>query len=214
MAAESESVVEGIEETALAGVALLLTGAIALLGIITAEAYHPDYATTQEISDLGSTAPPDPVHYEPTATIFNGTMLTSGALVLLAAGFLYRAGRPRVLWLPLGIFGLGIFGVGVFPGDVTPWHGLFALLTFVSGGIAAMLSARATPKPFSYCCLLFGGFSLGSLVYAIALGDSGPLGGLELGGIERWVVYPLLVWVAGLGGYLLGEQESAPEPTR
>ncbi|AGN01225.1 hypothetical protein L593_06390 [Salinarchaeum sp. Harcht-Bsk1] len=213
MATESDSLVDGIADAALAGVALLLTGGVSLLGIITAEALHPDYATTQEISDLGSTRPPDPVSYEPTATIFNATMLVSGALVLTAAFFLYRDGRRRALWLPLGVFGLGIFGVGVFPGDVTPWHGIFALLTFTSGGIAAALSARAVSKPFAYVCLLFGGFSLASLVYAIFLGDTGPLGDLELGGIERWVVYPLLVWVAGLGGYLLGERTDAADHT-
>ncbi|WP_436936044.1 DUF998 domain-containing protein [Halovenus marina] len=207
MAVNSDSFVDSVSDTVIAGIALLLTGGISLLGIITAEAYHPDYATTQEISDLGSTAPPDPVSYEPTATIFNSTMLISGALVLVAAYFLYRAGRPRVLWLPLGIFGFGVFGVGVFPGNVTPWHGLFALLTFTSGGLAAVLAARATSKPFSYLCVLFGGFSLASLVYALVFGDSGPLGGLEFGGIERWVVYPLLVWVTGLGGFLLGEDD-------
>jgi len=206
MSPNTESLVDGIADTAVAGVALLLTGGISLLGIITAEAYHPDYATTQEISDLGSTAPPDPVSYEPTATIFNGTMLICGALVLVAAYVLSRAGRPRVLWLPLGIFGFGVFGVGVFPGDMTPWHGLFALLTFTSGGIAAVLAARATPTPFSYVSMLFGGFSLASLLYALVIGDTGPLAGLEFGGIERWVVYPLLVWVTGLGGCLLGER--------
>jgi hypothetical membrane protein len=207
MSTDSDSLVDGISDTAIAGVMLLFTGGLSLLGIITAEAYHPDYATTQEISDLGSTAPPDPVSYEPTATIFNSTMLISGALVLGAAYFLSRTRRPRVLWLPLGIFGFGVFGVGVFPGNVTPWHGLFALLTFTSGGIAAVLAARATLKPFSYVSVLFGGFSLASLVYALALGDSGPLAGLEFGGIERWVVYPLLVWVTGLGGFLLGNDD-------
>ncbi|OYR53244.1 hypothetical protein DJ71_27765, partial [Halorubrum sp. E3] len=189
MSAYLKSLGGGIADTAIAGVALLITGGVSLLGIITAEAYHPNYATTQEISDLGSTAPPNPVSYEPTATIFNGTMLTSGALVLVAAYFLYRVGRPRVLWLPLGIFGFGVFGVGVFPGDMAPWHGLFALLTFTSGGIAAVLAARATPNPFSSVSVLLGGFSLASLVYALAIGTSGPLAGLEFGGIERWVVY-------------------------
>jgi hypothetical membrane protein len=208
MSADTESLVDGVTDTAVAGVGLVLTSGISLLGIITAEAYHPDYATTQEISDLGSTAPPNPVSYEPTATIFNGTMLASGALVLVAAYVLYRVGRPRVLWLPLGIFGFGVFGVGVFPGDVAPWHGLFALLTFTSGGIAAVLAARATPRPFSSLSVLLGGFSLASLLYALALGGSGPLAGLEFGGIERWVVYPLLVWVAGLGGFLLGENST------
>ncbi|MGQ3330135.1 hypothetical protein [Halorubrum sp. FL23] len=85
MSAYLKSLGGSIADTAIAGVALLITGGVSLLGIITAEAYHPDYATTQEISDLGSTAPPNPVSYEPTATIFNGTMLTSGALVLVAS---------------------------------------------------------------------------------------------------------------------------------
>ncbi len=205
MSADTKSLAHSIADTAVAGVALVLTGGMSLLGIITAEAYHPDYATTMEISDLGSTAPPNPVSYEPTATIFNGTMLVSGALVLVSVYFLYRVGRPRVLWLPLGIFGFGVFGVGVFPGNMTPWHGLFALLTFTSGGIAAVLSARVTPQPFSSVSVLLGGFSLASLVYALAIGTAGPLAGLEFGGIERWVVYPLLVWVTGLGGFLLGE---------
>lgn len=141
---DKEPLVDSVADTAIAGVALLLTGGVSLLEIITTEAYHSDYTATQEISDLGSTAPPNPVSHEPTATIFNSTMLASGAVVLVAAYFLYRVGRLRVPWLPLDVFGFGVFGVGVFPGDMTPWHGLFALLTFTSGRIAAVLAARAT----------------------------------------------------------------------
>lgn len=210
MSSHDDSLVPTVPDAALAGVLLLLAGGVSLLGIITAEALHPDYATTQEISDLGSTIPPDPVSYEPTATIFNATMITTGVLVLLSAVFLYRSGARRVLSVPLAVFGAGVLGVGVFPGDVMPWHGIAALVTFTSGGIAAVLASRAVSKPFAYLCLLLGGFSLASLVYAIAIGPTGPLGDLEAGGIERWVAYPLLVWISGYGGYLMGATGDDP----
>jgi hypothetical membrane protein len=63
MSSNEDPLVGDVPDVAIAGVLLLLAGGISLLGIITAEALHPDYATTQEISDLGSTIPPDPVSY-------------------------------------------------------------------------------------------------------------------------------------------------------
>ena len=191
-----------------AGVSLVLAGAIAFMGIITAEVLYPDYSTRQDISDLGSTLPPDPIIHEPSATIFNSTMLLTGALVLLAAYLAHRGVGRRVLTIPLAVFGVGIFGVGVFPGNITPWHGLFAMLTFVSGGLTAVLSSKVVARPFSYLCLLFGGVSLLFLSSVLAFGLAGlehPLQFLGSGGIERWVVYPLLLWVLSFGGYLLGD---------
>jgi hypothetical membrane protein len=124
-----------------------------------------------------------------------------------------RRGFP----LALLVFGSGVFGVGVFPGNVTPWHGLFALLTFVSGGVTVVLSSRVVARPFSALCVLFGGISLLVLlsvfVYGLVLGRPSPLAALGAGGIERWVAYPLLVWLPAFGGYLLGDAESTP-PTR
>lgn len=192
-----------------AGVSMVLAGAIAFMGIITAEVLYPNYSTRQDISDLGSTLPPDPIIHEPSATIFNSTMLLTGALVLLAAYLVHRGLGRRVLTIPLAVFGVGIFGVGVFPGNITPWHGLFAMVTFVSGGITASLSSKVVARPFSYLCLLFGGISLIFLVSVLAFGLAGlehPLQFLGSGGIERWVVYPLLMWILSFGGYLLGTQ--------
>ena len=204
----------GLTAASVAGTALALAGAVAFMGIVTAEVLYPDYSTRQDISDLGSTQPPDPIIHQPSATIFNGTMLLTGALVLVAAYFVHRAWGRRVLSMPLAVFGAAVFGVGVFPGNVTPWHGLFALLTFASGGVAAVLSSRVVSRPFSTVCGLLGGVSLVVLVsvffYGLVLGTPHPLSALGSGGIERWVAYPLLLWVVAFGGYLLGTGRRPP----
>ena len=198
----------GLADASAAGTSLVLAGAIAFMGIVTAEVLYPDYSTRQDISDLGSTQPPNPVIHEPSATIFNGTMLATGALVLVAAYFAHRALGRRVLTVPLAVFGVGVFGVGAFPGNVTPWHGLFALLTFFSGGVTVLLSSRVVSPPFSHLCVLLGGVSLLVLLsvflYGLVLAEPHPLNFLGSGGIERWVAYPLLLWVPTFGGYLLG----------
>ena len=194
-----------ISDSKAAGTLMFLSGAVALMGIITAETLYPDYSTRQDISDLGSTRPPDPVILEPSATIFNSTMIITGALILIATYFVHKRYSRRVLTLPLTVFGTGVFGVGVFPGNVVPWHGLFAMVTFVSGGITAVLSSRVVTEPFRYICLLFGGISLMVLLSAIILQERSPLMVLGFGGVERWVVYPLLMWITGFGGYLLGD---------
>lgn len=198
----------GYSNASIAGVSMVLSGFIGFMGIITAEVLYPNYSTTQDISDLGSTRPPDPVIHEPSATIFNSTMLVTGALVMIAAFFVYRAMNRRGFPVVLAVFGFGAFGVGVFPGNVTPWHGLFALLTFFSGGITVVLSSRVVSRPFSVLCGLFGGISLLFLVsvffYGLVIGGPHPLEFLGGGGIERWVVYPLILWTLAFGGYLLG----------
>jgi hypothetical membrane protein len=134
-------------------------------------------------------------------------MLVTGAVVVLSAYLLYRALDRRGFPLVLAVFGVGAFGVGVFPGNVTPWHGIFALLTFFAGGIAVVLSSRVVSRPFSFLCGLFGGISLLVLVsvfvFGLVIGGPHPLEFLGGGGIERWVVYPLIIWLPAFGGYLL-----------
>ena len=204
----------GLSSRSLAGLGLAASGFIAFMGIITAEVLYPNYTTRQDISDLGSTRPPNPVIHEPSATIFNSTMLLTGLIVILSAYLLYRAMDRRGFPVTLAIFGLGAFGVGVFPGNVAPWHGLFALLTFFMGGITVLLSARVVSRPFSFLCGVFGGVSLLILIsvffFGLVVSGPHPLDFLGAGGIERWVVYPLILWLLAFGGYLLAE----PDATR
>lgn len=194
----------GFSNAAVGGTLSFLAGAVAFMGIVTAEVLYPDYSTRQDISDLGSTLPPDPIIHQPSATIFNATMLLTGGLLLVATLFVHRSLRRRLLTVPFGAFAFGVFGVGLFPGNVVPWHGLFALLTFFSGGVTAVLAWRVLDGPFRHLSLLVGLVSLLSLLTALFFAETELVRELGSGGIERWVAYPLLLWVVGFGGYLLG----------
>ena len=70
----------GLSELSIAGFGLTLSGFLGVMGIITAEVLYPNYSMRQDISDLGSTRPPDPIIHEPSATIFNTTRLVTGVL--------------------------------------------------------------------------------------------------------------------------------------
>ncbi len=188
---------------AISGIFLFLAGSILLMGIITAEIFYPSgYTTAQsEISDLGATRPlPVSVSYQPSASIFNATMIVGGLLILAASFLLFRTGTKWYLVLFPALLGIGILGVGVFPGNNAFFHPLFALLTFISGGLAAIVSSRMTRAPFSYLLALLGIVSLVFLffssVFIPVLGD---------GGTERFVAYPLVLWMVGFGWYLVGD---------
>ena len=130
---------------AIAGALLVLAGCIALMGIISAETFYPGYSTARNaISDLGATRPPNSVILQPSATIFNLTMMATGLLVLAARRPSAGRGSSGPATVPLGLFGLGALLVGIFPGNWGTVHALSALLTFVAGGVAAIAAASAS----------------------------------------------------------------------
>jgi hypothetical membrane protein len=192
-----------------AGALLFLAGAAVLMGIITAEALYPAGYTTggSMISDLGGTEPPDSVVVQPSASVFDGTMIAAGLLIVAGAGCAYAAtGRPS-LAIPLGLVGLGALGVGVFPGG-TGWpHQLFAELTFISGGVGAILSFRTLRGPLRYVTVLLGATTLVNLIAYLVLQERWIVAGLGVGGLERWIAYPVVLWLLGPGGYLMAAQE-------
>jgi hypothetical membrane protein len=190
------------------GALLAGAGAAILMGIITAEALFPAaYSTSQNtISDLGSTWQPGGIVREPSATIFNTTLLLTGAMIVAAGVLLYRASGRRAVSIAVVLLGLGVLGVGVFPGtevngepSTTGAHPLVSMLAFISGAFAALLTSRITTAPFRYVSAVLGLASLLSLVL------SSPLGSTSLGdgGIERWVAYPTVLWLVAFGGYAM-----------
>ena len=189
--------------SARAGLLFFLAGSIILMGIITAESFYPEkytYTTSDSmISDLGATEPPNSIIIQPSATIFNFIMIISGILVILGAYFLFRTFSDPVAAVLVGLLGLGALGVGLFPGNINPQHPLFAMTTFISGGLSAIYSFRLINSPFKYLSVLLGITGLFFLFTASVFMPI--LGG---GGVQRWVAYPIVLWLIGFGGYLMG----------
>jgi hypothetical membrane protein len=187
-----------------AGLLFFLGGSLVVLGIMTAEIFYPPgyNVSLNMISNLGSTPPPDSIIRQPSAAIFDYVMMLSGLLIFLGAYFLHVSKSDRSLILAIAVMGISAAGVGIFPAYHAIIHPLVALLTFFSGGIAAILSARLVTSPFRAIALLFGItgltlLALGTLMPSVIV----PIFGK--GGTERWIAYPILLWLCGFGGYLM-----------
>jgi hypothetical membrane protein len=192
-----------------AGEAFFLAAALIFMGIITGEVLYPrelNYnAGRNDISDLGGTLPPEGMVYQPAASVFDSVMILGGLLVLLGAHRFRRAYGNSAFSSALYFFGAGALGVGIFPGNVPLWHPLFAMLTFFSGGIAAVLSRRVIRNGFGW---IFAGLGSISLFFLILNQSFIPF--LGSGGTERWVAYPIILWLLGFGGYLAGAGAKEP----
>jgi hypothetical membrane protein len=179
------------------------------MGIISAEALYPGTFSTgaNEISDLGGTRPPNSVILQPSAAIFDVSMVLIGVLIAAGSWFVHRAFGRRSVTIPIAVLGVGALGVGLFPGNTGTPHALFAMVTFISGGVAALSAARVTRAPFRHVSFLLGAAALGTLGTYVVLGDASPMAVLGIGGVERWIVYPVVLWVTAFGGYLCGRAD-------
>jgi hypothetical membrane protein len=193
----------------LGGLLFTLAGAVIVLGIISAEALYPAAYSTgaNEISDLGGTRPPEGIVLQPSAAIFDGSMIIVGLLVVAGSWFVQRAFGRRSVTMPLAILGAAAFGVGVFPGNTGAPHAICAMVTFVAGGVAAIAAAQVVRGPFGVLSIALGSIALLTLVSYLLLGDASPMARLGVGGLERWIVYPVVIWVVAFGGYLSGRAD-------
>lgn len=189
--------VTGTRARTLAGAAFLTGAVLTMLGFTTAEAFYPGYSTsTQTISALGAADAP-----AASQAVFNGAMVVAGALTLVAAYGLVRAGEHRAFVAVVAVTGVGGFaGVGLFPAQTGLPHLIAALLAFGGIGIAALVAAATRQGPFRYASAALGVFELLALVGFLGLQGSTVLG---IGGIERWVAYLGAAWAAAFGGSLL-----------
>ncbi|MDE1821965.1 MAG: DUF998 domain-containing protein [Euryarchaeota archaeon] len=153
---------------------------------------------------------------------FDISVFVIGVAALVAALLLWQL-LPRRRSLRIGVVllmlaGGGAMGVGIFPEYTHFWHGFFALVAFVFGGLGLIALGRGFRKTgegptFSLLTSLGGVVDLVSIpLFGIGLGISGFF--------ERMIVAPVIVWAIAYGLRLLrgqsppntaADQEPAPK---
>jgi hypothetical membrane protein len=182
-----------------AGALVFVGGSQFVVGMLVTEALYPGYSISQNyISDLG---------VGPSAMIFNSSVFLLGILVATSAYFVHRSLRNHLVTILLVLAGVGAMGVGVFPENSPAMHEIVSDIAFISGGLLPIATYRLMRKPFSYLSVVMGLLSLSAMVllsaqYSFGLGEQYFLG-LGPGGMERMIVYPVLLWEVAFGGHLM-----------
>jgi len=193
-----------------AGTLVLIAVTQFVIGMIVSEALYPGYSVADNyISDLG---------VGPSALIWNSSVFLMGLLLLIGAYFLQRAFRFELFTAMLVLTGVGAMGVGVFTEDFGVIHMVVSLITFLFGGLSAIVSVLCSrvhkfplvKMPFSALSIILGLMTL----VALALFGGGVYLGLGAGGMERMVAYPALMWGAGFSGYLIAYPEERKTPQK
>jgi len=202
-----------ISRRTIAGALLALTGIGTIMAIVTNEALYPadrHYNTfTNSISDLSGTLPPNSYMVQPNREIFIATMAIAGAMVLASAYLLWSVIARRRVVVGLGVLGIGLVGIAVFPGNVENWHPIFALLCFVGGSITAVMSRKVLGQPLGSFALGLGVIALLATVFGLEIFEGwGPQATIGIGGIERWIAYPVLLWLTMFGTALMLERNT------
>jgi len=177
-----------------AGLISFVGAAQFLIILLICEAILPGYSISENmISDLGIGS---------TAGLFNNSIIILGLLIILSAITFHSFHKNTVFTILMVLTGAGAMGVGLFPENINPYHEIFAGITFVFGGLSEILSFALVRFPMSIAVLFLGGLTLGSLVLFVL----GAHLGLGPGGMERMIVYPVILWGAGFGGYLMASE--------
>ncbi|MEM0129105.1 MAG: DUF998 domain-containing protein [Thermoplasmata archaeon] len=180
------------------------------MGVTQAGYGPPAYSLTGNyISDLGAAhcgywhgGGSFPGFYvcSPWHVVFNVSIIGMG--ILLAAGtvLVYSAFRPgvaRVVWFVLFLVAAaGSIGVGLFPEDVNiTAHGLSAVAAFAGSGLALVLLGAGIYRDRRWDGLAIYTIASGLLgLIALVLFLEQIYGPLGVGGMERLIVAPVLLW--------------------
>jgi hypothetical membrane protein len=209
-----------VHRSAKVGAVLLMVGVVEfLVGMAVAQSlFHGGYSLTNNyISDLGNSdlGAPGAAH----ALVFNVSIVLLGILGLSAAVLLRPAfpsrSSVRVGLAALFLASLFALTVGVFPEN---YHGgtihtIVSALTFFFSGLALVFLALGMIRDTRW-----GGYRAYTLVSglvtwgAMALFIAGPSTPLGVGGMERLIVAPILLWGLVAGVHILRIPTYRPTP--
>ena len=192
----------------LAGVILFVLAAQFMTVIMLAASIAPAY-------DIGGAAISDLGVIHETALLFNASLIAVG-LLNIAGGYLFYRSHGRRWVLALFVLaGIGAIGAGLFPLDRGGLHSLSALAAFIFFNLEAIAVGALLSGAMRSLSILAGLLGL-AFVVLMVLGDGGngaAFGPIGHGGTERMIVYPAMLWMMALGGYLMatgaGERTAA-----
>ena len=189
-----------------AGVLFFVAVTQFILGLAIAEALYPGYSLSKNyVSDLG---------VGPSSIIFNSSVFLLGLLLVFGTYFLRHISDLKTVNRLLFVMAIGAMGVGVVTKDFTVAHGSVSSVAFFFSGLSAIASAKVLKKPMSLISIVLGAMTLGALgLFSIGMITGGSLTsniafdsnfylGLGPGGMERMIIYPSLMWLAGFSGQL------------
>jgi hypothetical membrane protein len=196
----------------IAGALFFIAATQFALCLIIAEALYPGYSVSANyISDLG---------VGPSAIVFNASVFLLG-LLLLAGTYLQRHNQTlKTVNTLLLLMAIGAMGVGIFTKNYTLPYGAVSSAAFFFAGLSAITSFKILPNPLSQINIVLGALTLAALaLFSAGIITSGSLTsteafdssfylGLGPGGMERMIVYPAVLWLAGFGGHLITKQET------
>jgi len=185
----------------IAGIILIIGCLQFFMAVNLAETQYPGYSVSKNVlSDLGGTLPP----LEPSAIIFNSSITILGILGLITVYLILKSGGCRLFSACLAISSVGAIGVGLFPEFTGNAHLLFSLLAFLFGSLAVVFSYRLGLNiPMVIVSLVTGIASLLILLtFILSPGNNLFIIYLGVGGAERFMAYPVLLYLTALGGYL------------
>ncbi len=203
-----------LSNAAKGGVALFLGVVQFGILLIVGEAIYPGYSIADNrISDLGPRCQACPS--QTSSIYFDTSIILVGVLVLVAAYFTHRSFRWKPFTALVAVAGIGAMGLGIFPeGSPYGLHGIFSLVVFLGIGLSAVVGSRFQKSPLSYFSVILGLISLAALLLYVpgwdTTGDGtvyGPILGIGPGGLERMIVYPVLLWALAFGGHLMGMED-------
>ena len=186
-----------------AGIILFIGCIQFLLAVELAQTQFPGYnMATNTLSDLGGGLS----FLGPSATIFNLSIIILGFLFLASVYLILKSGGCRLFSSCLAIFGICAVGMGLFPEYTGGTHFLFSLLAFIFGSLAVLFSYRLGINiPMVMVSMIIGIITLIIILSELILGfgDSNPfVAYLGVGGAEYFIIYPVLIYLTALGGYL------------
>jgi hypothetical membrane protein len=165
----------------LAGALIFFGSLLSFAGITASEAVYPGYHVTQVISDLG---------VGPAAAVFNTSECIVAFILLAAAYLLWTAGIDRVFCSLMILIAAGQAGVCIFPENSGTPHLIAAVTVFICGFLITVASSRVFTVPWAWISEMIGIIMITAIIFI----EAKIYLGLGIGGMERMIAGPLLIW--------------------